>query len=69
VGLEGEIHGAGAAALAPDEREPGVEVSSLNFTDAATTARVLGAGVLFGGFVIFERRRRSARRAFSTVRR
>ena len=57
-----------AVGLAPGEPELGVEPTSHRFTDAASAARVVGAGVLLGGFVALERRRRSARGAFSKAK-
>lgn len=69
VTVTGQMPGTSAVAVAPEERESGVQPISHNFTDAMATVRVLGAGVLLGSFVAIERRRRSDRRAFATVRR
>jgi hypothetical protein len=59
VALHGQVPG--AVAIAPGEPDVGVEPTSHRFTDAAAAGRVVGAGALLGGFVVLERRRRSAR--------
>ena len=64
VTLRGEMPG--VVALAPEERESGVE--TIKFSDAAAV-RVLGAGALLGAFVLLELQRRSARRLSKVGRR
>lgn len=63
--VQGEMPG--ALALAPEEREPGLEPAAGD--GLAGPLRMLGAGVLFAGSAVLELRRRSLRRALSTVRR
>jgi hypothetical protein len=68
LALQGELPSAGAAAIAPAQRgDPALEpiAGDRNFSDAASAARVIGAGVLFGAFSLLARHRSSGRKAFS----